>query len=356
MKGLKNAAKIRVAKSNKQMYAFCDLAFKIMKEDVQVKLINLQKQIYLVGLHHAMKIFIKRESHFLEDMLFEEAGYYHLSKNADNSYELTFDKNIMFDAKNQTYDFKEKLIIEKIDDVIENREAPELCEFTKVCELKVATIATTLGLWVKDDDVKLLKVLSPVTGYKYENMLILENRAETGPGDIVYTYLIMNFDNSVVVLNANKEEQMSLDDVMNDNGDPLMIENSDSHHIETIDPIVIDNDDNVSETVESVQDEEESVQINPLDVPRKLISYIGSSGVCPTCRHLIFFKYVKDGGLVNDDRCPKCGQKIIDPHLDNTNESDNIVENEDISQVIEDIDNEPVIEDFDDYQFDEPTF
>ncbi len=282
MKGLKQATKIRIAKSNKQMYAFCDLAFKIMKEDPQVKLINLQKKIYLVGIHHAMKIFMKRVSEFMEEVLFEDAGYYHLSKNADNSYELAFDKNIMFNAKDLTYDFKESLIIEKIDNIIENMEAPDICEFTKVCELKVATIATTLGLWIKDDDVKLLKVLSPVTGYRYENMLILENRVESSLDELIYTYLIMNFDNNVTVPNVHKEEQMSFDDMEQIKNNPSMIEDCDSYYIEEKDI-----DENVQESNEcddiyfeddisqpGVDIEDEVSQMAPNDVQNKVESWM----------------------------------------------------------------------------------
>ena len=211
MKGLKEAVKITVRKANRELYNFCDLAFKIMKDDHTAKIININKQLYVVGYNHAMKLFINRESKFMDEVLFESAGYYHLSKNADNTYELTLDKVIVYEAMLGKYSkFNEELIIEKIDHVIQNMSSPQTCQFTKVSDLKVATIATTLGLWVKDNDVKYLNVLSPVEGFKYENMLILEHCIETGPAEVTHTYFIMNFDNTPVVPEVNYEEQMQL--------------------------------------------------------------------------------------------------------------------------------------------------
>ena len=211
MKGLKEAVKITVRKANRELYNFCDLAFKIMKDDHTAKIININKQLYVVGYNHAMKLYINRESKFMDEVLFESAGYYHLSRNADNTYELTLDKVIVYEAMLGKYSkFNEKLIIEKIDHVIQNMSSPQTCQFTKVSDLKVATIATTLGLWVKDNDVKYLNVLSPVEGFKYENMLVLEHCVETGPAEVTHTYLIMNFDNSAVVPTISYEEQIQL--------------------------------------------------------------------------------------------------------------------------------------------------
>ena len=211
MKDLKEAIKITVKKANRELYNFCDLAFKIMKDDHTAKIININKQLYVVGYNHAMKLYINRESKFMDEVLFESAGYYHLSKNADNTYELTLDKVIVYEAMLGKYSkFNEELIIEKIDHVIQNMSSPQTCQFTKVSDLKVATIATTLGLWVKDNDVKYLNVLSPVEGFKYENMLILEHCIETGPAEVTHTYLVMNFDNTPVVPEVNYEEQMQL--------------------------------------------------------------------------------------------------------------------------------------------------
>lgn len=211
MKGLKEAVKITVRKANRELYNFCDLAFKIMKDDHTAKIININKQLYVVGYNHAMKLYINRESKFMDEVLFESTGYYHLSKNADNTYELTLDKVIVYEAMLGKYSkFNEELIIEKIDHVIQNMSSPQTCQFTKVSDLKVATIATTLGLWVKDNDVKYLNVLSPVEGFKYENMLILEHCIETGPAEVTHTYFIMNFDNTPVVPEVNYEEQMQL--------------------------------------------------------------------------------------------------------------------------------------------------
>lgn len=211
MKGLKEAIKITVKKANRELYNFCDLAFKIMKDDHTAKIININKQLYVVGYNHAMKLFINRESKFMDEVLFESAGYYHLSKNADNTYELTLDKVIVYEAMLGKYSkFNEELIIKKIDHVIEKMSSPQTCQFTKVSDLKVATIATTLGLWVKDNDVKYLNVLSPVEGFKYENMLVLEHCIETGPAEVTHTYLVMNFDNTPVVPEVSREEQMQL--------------------------------------------------------------------------------------------------------------------------------------------------
>lgn len=211
MKGLKEAIKITVKKANRELYNFCDLAFKIMKDDHTAKIININKQLYVVGYNHAMKLFINRESKFMDEVLFESAGYYHLSKNADNTYELTLDKVIVYEAMLGKYSkFNEELIIDKIDHVIDSMYSPQTCQFTKVSDLKVATIATTLGLWVKDNDVKYLNVLSPVEGFKYENMLVLEHCIETGPAEVTHTYLVMNFDNTPVVPEVNYEEQMQL--------------------------------------------------------------------------------------------------------------------------------------------------
>lgn len=211
MKEIKEVQKITVRKSNKELFNLCDLAFKIMKDDPTAKIINLKKQVYVVGVNHAMKQYISRASQFMDDVLFESAGYYHLSKNADNSYELTFDKSIIYDAFTGKFDnFEEELIVQKIDNIINDMYSPKLCQFTKVSDLKVATIATTLELWVKDDDVKYLNVLSPVEGFRYDNTLILEHCIETGPAEITYTYLIMNFDNSVVEPIIEYDEQMSL--------------------------------------------------------------------------------------------------------------------------------------------------
>lgn len=211
MKDLKEAIKITVKKANRELYNFCDLAFKIMKDDHTAKIININKQLYVVGYNHAMKLYINRESKFMDEVLFESAGYYHLSKNADNTYELTLDKVIVYEAMLGKYSkFNEELIIEKIDHVIQNMSSPQTCQFTKVSDLKVATIATTLGLWVKDNDVKYLNVLSPVEGFKYENMLILEHCIETGPAEVTHTYLVMNFDNTPVVPEVSREEQMQL--------------------------------------------------------------------------------------------------------------------------------------------------
>lgn len=211
MKDLKEAIKITVKKANRELYNFCDLAFKIMKDDHTAKIININKQLYVVGYNHAMKLYINRESKFMDEVLFESAGYYHLSKNADNTYELTLDKVIVYEAMLGKYSkFNEELIIEKINHVIEKMSSPQTCQFTKVSDLKVATIATTLGLWVKDNDVKYLNVLSPVEGFKYENMLILEHCIETGPAEVTHTYFIMNFDNTPVVPEVNYEEQMQL--------------------------------------------------------------------------------------------------------------------------------------------------
>lgn len=211
MKDLKEAIKITVKKANRELYNFCDLAFKIMKDDHTAKIININKQLYVVGYNHAMKLYINRESKFMDEVLFESAGYYHLSKNADNTYELTFDKVIVYEAMLGKYSkFNEELIIEKINHVIEKMSSPQTCQFTKVSDLKVATIATTLGLWVKDNDVKYLNVLSPVEGFKYENMLVLEHCIETGPAEVTHTYLIMNFDNTPVVPEVSHEEQMQL--------------------------------------------------------------------------------------------------------------------------------------------------
>lgn len=211
MKEIKEVAKITVKKRNSELFNFCDLAFKIMKDDPTTKIINLKKKLYVVAINHAMKLYINKESGFMDDVLFESAGYYHLSKNADNSYELTFDKSIIYDAFTGKFNnFNEELIVKKIDDIIENMESPKLCQFTKVSDLKVATIASTLELWVKDNDVKYLNVLSPVEGFRHENMLILEHCVETGPAEVTHTYLIMNFDNSVVAPDDTYEEQMSL--------------------------------------------------------------------------------------------------------------------------------------------------
>ena len=211
MKDLKEAIKITVKKANRELYNFCDLAFKIMKDDHTAKIININKQLYVVGYNHAMKLYINRESKFMDEVLFESAGYYHLSKNADNTYELTLDKVIVYEAMLGKYSkFNEELIIEKIDHVIDSMYSPQTCQFTKVSDLKVATIATTLGLWVKDNDVKYLNVLSPVEGFKYENMLVLEHCIETGPAEVTHTYLIMNFDNTPVVPEVSHEEQMQL--------------------------------------------------------------------------------------------------------------------------------------------------
>ena len=211
MKGLKEAVKITVRKANRELYNFCDLAFKIMKDDHTAKIININKQLYVVGYNHAMKLYINRESKFMDEVLFESAGYYHLSKNADNTYELTLDKVIVYEAMLGKYSkFNEELIIDKIDHVINSMYSPQTCQFTKVSDLKVATIATTLGLWVKDNDVKYLNVLSPVEGFKYENMLILEHCIETGPAEVTHTYLVMNFDNTPVVPEMNYEKQMQL--------------------------------------------------------------------------------------------------------------------------------------------------
>lgn len=211
MKGLKETVKITVRKANRELYNFCDLAFKIMKDDHTAKIININKQLYVVGYNHAMKLYINRESKFMDEVLFESAGYYHLSRNADNTYELTLDKVIVYEAMLGKYSkFNEELIIEKIDHVIQNMPSPQTCQFTKVSDLKVATIATTLGLWVKDNDVKYLNVLSPVEGFKYENMLVLEHCIETGPAEVTHTYLIMNFDNTPVVPEVSHEEQMQL--------------------------------------------------------------------------------------------------------------------------------------------------
>lgn len=211
MKGLKEAVKITVRKANRELYNFCDLAFKIMKDDHTAKIININKQLYVVGYNHAMKLYINRESKFMDEVLFESAGYYHLSKNADNTYELTLDKVIVYEAMLGKYSkFNEELIIDKIDHVINSMYSPQTCQFTKVSDLKVATIATTLGLWVKDNDVKYLNVLSPVEGFKYENMLVLEHCIETGPAEVTHTYLIMNFDNTPVVPEVSHEEQMQL--------------------------------------------------------------------------------------------------------------------------------------------------
>ena len=211
MKDLKEAIKITVKKANRELYNFCDLAFKIMKDDHTAKIININKQLYVVGYNHAMKLYINRESKFMDEVLFESAGYYHLSKNADNTYELTLDKVIVYEAMLSRYSkFNEQLIIEKIDHVIDSMYSPQTCQFTKVSDLKVATIATTLGLWVKDNDVKYLNVLSPVEGFKYENMLVLEHCIETGPAEVTHTYLIMNFDNTPVVPEVSHEEQMQL--------------------------------------------------------------------------------------------------------------------------------------------------
>ncbi|WP_317316460.1 hypothetical protein [Longibaculum muris] len=211
MKGLKEAIKITVKKANRELYNFCDLAFKIMKDDHTAKIININKQLYVVGYNHAMKLYINRESKFMDEVLFESAGYYHLSKNADNTYELTLDKVIVYEAMLSRYSkFNEQLIIDKIDHVIDSMYSPQTCQFTKVSDLKVATIATTLGLWVKDNDVKYLNVLSPVEGFKYENMLVLEHCIETGPAEVTHTYLIMNFDNTPVVPEVSHEEQMQL--------------------------------------------------------------------------------------------------------------------------------------------------
>lgn len=211
MKDLKEAIKITVKKANRELYNFCNLAFKIMKDDHTAKIININKQLYVVGYNHAMKLFINRESKFMDEVLFESAGYYHLSKNADNTYELTLDKVIVYEAMLGKYSkFNEELIIKKIDHVIEKMSSPQTCQFTKVSDLKVATIATTLGLWVKDNDVKYLNVLSPVEGFKYENMLVLEHCIETGPAEVTHTYLVMNFDNTPVVPEVSREEQMQL--------------------------------------------------------------------------------------------------------------------------------------------------
>lgn len=211
MKDLKEAIKITVKKANRELYNFCDLAFKIMKDDHTAKIININKQLYVVGYNHAMKLYINRESKFMDEVLFESAGYYHLSKNADNTYELTLDKVIVYEAMLSRYSkFNEQLIIDKIDHVIDSMYSPQTCQFTKVSDLKVATIATTLGLWVKDNDVKYLNVLSPVEGFKYENMLVLEHCIETGPAEVTHTYFIMNFDNTPVVPEVSHEEQMQL--------------------------------------------------------------------------------------------------------------------------------------------------
>ena len=211
MKDLKEAIKITVRKANRELYNFCDLAFKIMKDDHTAKIININKQLYVVGYNYAMKLYINRESKFMDEVLFESAGYYHVSKNADNTYELTLEKVIVYEAMLSRYSkFNEQLIIDKIDHVIDNMYSPQTCQFTKVSDLKVATIATTLGLWVKDNDVKYLNVLSPVEGFKYENMLVLEHCIETGPAEVTHTYLIMNFDNTPVVPEVNHEEQMQL--------------------------------------------------------------------------------------------------------------------------------------------------
>ena len=211
MKDLKEAIKITVRKANRELYNFCDLAFKIMKDDHTAKIININKQLYVVGYNYAMKLYINRESKFMDEVLFESAGYYHVSKNADNTYELTLEKVIVYEAMLSRYSkFNEQLIIDKIDHVIDNMYSPQTCQFTKVSDLKVATIATTLGLWVKDNDVKYLNVLSPVEGFKYENMLVLEHCIETGPAEVTHTYLIMNFDNTPVVPEVSHEEQMQL--------------------------------------------------------------------------------------------------------------------------------------------------
>lgn len=204
-----------VKKSNKELFNFCDLAFKILKDDHTAKIINLNKKLYVVGYNHAMKLYINRESKFMDEVLFESAGYYHLSRNADNSYELTLDKTIVYEAMSGKYaKFSEELIIQKIDHVIDNMTSPQTCQFTKVSDLKVATIATTLGLWVKDNDVKYLNILSPVEGFKYENMLILEHCIETGMGETTHTYFIMNFDNTAINPETTYDEQlqMALDD------------------------------------------------------------------------------------------------------------------------------------------------
>lgn len=248
MKDLKEAIKITVKKANRELYNFCDLAFKIMKDDHTAKIININKQLYVVGYNHAMKLYINRESKFMDEVLFESAGYYHLSKNADNTYELTLDKVIVYEAMLGKYSkFNEELIIEKINHVIEKMSSPQTCQFTKVSDLKVATIATTLGLWVKDNDVKYLNVLSPVEGFKYENMLILEHCIETGPAEVTHTYFIMNFDNTPVVPEVNYEEQMqlALDDHPEEN---------------------LQNDEYINEVEgESVQEDEEFVEYPDID-------------------------------------------------------------------------------------------
>lgn len=248
MKGLKEAIKITVKKANRELYNFCDLAFKIMKDDHTAKIININKQLYVVGYNHAMKLYINRESKFMDEVLFESAGYYHLSKNADNTYELTLDKVIVYEAMLSRYSkFNEQLIIEKIDHVIDSMYSPQTCQFTKVSDLKVATIATTLRLWVKDNDVKYLNVLSPVEGFKYENMLVLEHCIETGPAEVTHTYLIMNFDNTPVVPEVSHEEQMqlALDDYPEEN---------------------LQNEEYINEVEgESVQEDEEFVEYPDID-------------------------------------------------------------------------------------------
>lgn len=252
MKEIKEVAKITVKKRNVELFNFCDLAFKIMKDDPTTKIINLKKKLYVVAINHAMKLYINKESRFMDDVLFESAGYYHLSKNADNSYELTFDKSIIYDAFTGRFNnFDEELIVKKIDDIIENMESPKLCQFTKVSDLKVATIASTLELWVKDNDVKYLNVLSPVEGFRYENMLILEHCVETGPAEVTHTYLIMNFDNSVVTPEITYDEQISLalDDHPEENLQNDEYLNS------------VENDDIEEEYPDAAEDEDESFDV-----------------------------------------------------------------------------------------------
>lgn len=361
MKEIKEVAKITVKKSNSELFNFCGLAFKIMKDDPTTKIINLKKKLYVVAINHAMKLYINKESRFMDDVLFESAGYYHLSKNADNSYELTFDKAIIYDAFTGKFNnFEEELIISKIDNIIDFMDSPKICQFTKVSDLKVATIASTLGLWVKDNDVKYLNVLSPVEGFKYENMLILEHCIETGPAEVTHTYLIMNFDNSVVKPDITYDEQMSLalDDHPEENlQDEKYLKSTEAEDEEYED--YPDSDEDEKESFDDVETEEK-------DIPKKLISFFHEAGYCPNCQKLIHIEKGHLAIITADDRCPHCDQKLIRPVIKQSQDTKNTEPlssqddmkddidfgNQEISKVIEEIDNEQ----FDDSQFDGPTF
>ena len=66
MKDLKEAIKITVKKVNRELYNFCDLAFKIMKDDHTAKIININKQLL-----ECFRVY--RSSSFMNNAVYQNA-------------------------------------------------------------------------------------------------------------------------------------------------------------------------------------------------------------------------------------------------------------------------------------------